>query len=458
LKRQETNKGGATCAPKCKSSMAQVSQVLKAVIAGMSKGTWKAKSSAAVLLYEELCALKSSDLKDNRLMVGHEGGIPALIAIVRDGTAEGKAKAVAALDFLSVEDENKVLIAREQGIPALVELTKSGTTEGKEKAEGILWNINVNNDNEVLTACIGGFPALLVLMQHGSKSKGKPLADIAIRALWRNDSDKLEKSANAACISSLIDLLKNGTDDSKGFAANIIKVLCRDEECAEKVLKAGGIPPLIALLRDGTSDSKSKAADALVNVSHTDERSAVIAKEGGVGPIIALLRDGDTVASKSAALDIIRNMCNNRNVGEGGPHDLVVKEGGLKPVIAVLGDSAMPAKEKANAALVLRLLARRAEHAETMAGAGSVKALIQLIRDGSIEEKREGTTALFNLSIECQPNRTVIIEEGGLAPLIAIARSEEDSETSNFSKDVLRKISGDSQERRDAIKAAGYDI
>ena len=128
----------------------------------MSKGTWKAKSSAAVLLYEELCALKASDLKENRLMVGHEGGIPALIAIVRDGTAEGKAKAVAALDFLSVEDENKVLIAREQGIPALVELTKSGTTEGKEKAEGILWNINVNNDNEVLTACIGGFPALLV--------------------------------------------------------------------------------------------------------------------------------------------------------------------------------------------------------------------------------------------------------------------------------------------------------
>ena len=62
-------------------------------------------------------------------MVGHEGGIPALIAIVRDGTAEGKAKAVAALDFLSVEDENKVLIAREQGIPALVELTKSGTTD-----------------------------------------------------------------------------------------------------------------------------------------------------------------------------------------------------------------------------------------------------------------------------------------------------------------------------------------
>lgn len=163
------------------------------------------------------------------------------------------------------------------------------------------------------------------------------------------------------------------------------------------------------------------------------------------------------MASKSVPLDIIINMCSNYETDEDGNHELVVKENGLKPVIAVLGDSAMPAKEKANAALVLRLLARRTENAEKIERAGAVKALIPIIRDGSIEEKREGTTALFNVAY-LDLNRTFIVDEGGLAPLIAIARSEEDPETAKSSKDVLRRISEGCQIRRDAIKAAGYDI
>ena len=56
---------------------------------------------------------------DNRILIAKAGGIPPLVALVRDGTDAQKADATAALRSLALNDDNEVLIAkakREAGV------------------------------------------------------------------------------------------------------------------------------------------------------------------------------------------------------------------------------------------------------------------------------------------------------------------------------------------------------
>jgi hypothetical protein len=83
----------------------------------------------------------------------------ALIARVRDGTAEAKSVAAAELSQLAaVGTDNQVLIASLGGISALIALIRNGSPEGKGNAANALCNIALNTDNQVLIAREGGIP------------------------------------------------------------------------------------------------------------------------------------------------------------------------------------------------------------------------------------------------------------------------------------------------------------
>merc|ERR1712196_69020 len=73
--------------------------------------------------------------------MGTEGGISALIALLRDGTPEAQEKAAGALSNLACNVENQVRIAAEGGIVALLALLRDGTPEAKEQAAGALCHL-----------------------------------------------------------------------------------------------------------------------------------------------------------------------------------------------------------------------------------------------------------------------------------------------------------------------------
>jgi vacuolar protein 8 len=62
-----------------------------------------------------LALMRVSRNTDNQVKVANEGGIGPLIALLRDGTAEGKTKAAAALYNLSFNADNRVKI-RDAGL------------------------------------------------------------------------------------------------------------------------------------------------------------------------------------------------------------------------------------------------------------------------------------------------------------------------------------------------------
>merc|ERR1711998_538684 len=71
---------------------------------------------------------------------------------LRDGSAEGKTTAAAALWNLATNADNQVRIAREGGIEPLIALLRDGSAEGKTEAAVALRNLafNVNNKRNIL--------------------------------------------------------------------------------------------------------------------------------------------------------------------------------------------------------------------------------------------------------------------------------------------------------------------
>ena len=88
----------------------------------------------------------SGEYKSNDKITRH-------IALLRDGSAEGKTNAAWALLNLAADNaDNQVCIARESGIKALIALLRNGSTEGKTNAAAALRNLafNVNNKRNIL--------------------------------------------------------------------------------------------------------------------------------------------------------------------------------------------------------------------------------------------------------------------------------------------------------------------
>ena len=92
------------------------------------------------------------NMYDNQVAIVKAGGIPPLVALVRDGTDEQKKHATGAMGFLASDDDNNIAIAKAGGIPSLVTLVRDGNEEQKEEAAGALECLAENDDNEVLIA------------------------------------------------------------------------------------------------------------------------------------------------------------------------------------------------------------------------------------------------------------------------------------------------------------------
>ena len=89
---------------------------------------------------------------DNKVVITKAGGIPPLVALVRDGTALQKEHAAGALWNLAGDTDNRVAIAQAGGIPPLVALARDGTAQQKKEAAGALARLAGNTDNKVAIA------------------------------------------------------------------------------------------------------------------------------------------------------------------------------------------------------------------------------------------------------------------------------------------------------------------
>ena len=101
----------------------------------------------------------------NRVLIAEAGGIPPLVELLRDGSADAKAVAALALGNLARDNGNKVLIAEAGGIAPLVQLLRDGSADAW--AESALWVLSRNNDANAVAIAAVGFEALVELARRG---------------------------------------------------------------------------------------------------------------------------------------------------------------------------------------------------------------------------------------------------------------------------------------------------
>ena len=153
-----------------------------------------------------------------------------------------------------------------------------------------------------------------------------------------------------------------------------------DDEAKKKrvlIVEAGGIAQLVQLLRDGSTESKSAAARALGNLACSDAYEVLIAEAGGIAPLVQLLRDGSADA-KAVAAWVLRNLaCDDVNQVR------IAEARGIPPLVDLVRDGNAWANDEAFSAL--RNLARHNDaNAVAIAAAFSLEALVELTRRGRV--------------------------------------------------------------------------
>ncbi|KOO53581.1 hypothetical protein Ctob_015905 [Chrysochromulina tobinii] len=123
---------------------------------------------------------------ERKAAIAAASAIEPLVALVRDGDREGKAKAAAALGNLAGDDDaNKAAIVAAGAIEPLAALMRDGDAEGKAKAAGALGNLAGGDDDAIVwaIAAAGAIEPLAALVRDGD-AEGKAKAAGALRYVW----------------------------------------------------------------------------------------------------------------------------------------------------------------------------------------------------------------------------------------------------------------------------------
>jgi vacuolar protein 8 len=147
---------------------------------------------------------------DNQVRIAVAGGVPPLVQLLRDGSANAKRWAARALGNLAHgNDDNRILIAEAGGIPPLVQLVHDGSTEARWAAWALRNLAHDNAANKVLIAEAGGIAPLVELLRDGS-------ADAMWSATWalvyladNNDANAVAIAA-AAGLEAIVELARRG--------------------------------------------------------------------------------------------------------------------------------------------------------------------------------------------------------------------------------------------------------
>ena len=127
------------------------------------------------------------------------------------GLNERDTAAAALWNLASNNDDNQVSIAREGAVGPLIALLKNGSDQGKTNAAGALWNLAINADNQVSITREGAVGPLIALLKNGS-DVGKFHAAGALKNLTINNA--ANKSEIKKSYSSIRDAYKKTTDRS----------------------------------------------------------------------------------------------------------------------------------------------------------------------------------------------------------------------------------------------------
>lgn len=374
-----------------------------------------------------------------RSAIAEAGGIPLLIAFVRNGNDAQKSLATRLLSCLAILGANKAAIIAAGGIPPLEALAKDGNDDQKRSAAAAVCRLTASNEAGATT--VGPIDCTPDPMQAAYHMKQLRIGDQVINT---TEDDIL----------TLVALANDGSTDEK---AQVACVLCQfaAEGQGYVITGADGVQALVALVRDGDSGAKICTLRALELLVLQNNAGAEIAAENGVPVLTALLVSGNDDEHRTIAIRVLRGVSARKRNTLGitstdvsarlveqlrsgndeqkevvaaamrqftvfpGNQDAVGKAGAIPLLVTLASDG--NAAQKVEAIGALCMLAQCRSNQRPIAELGSVWLLISSIRDANNSHKMESVSALWALVKSLRSEATV--EKLGVIPaLVAVVR------------------------------------
>ncbi|KAF1895788.1 hypothetical protein Lal_00037904 [Lupinus albus] len=351
-----------------------------------------------------------------------EQGASLLLSLTHSSQEDVQERAATGLaTFVVIDDENARIdcgraeaVMRDGGIRLLLGLANSWREGLQSEAAKAIANLSVNANVAKAVAQEGGINILAGL----ARSTNKLVAEEAAGGLWNLSVGEEHKGAiaEAGGIQALVDLIFKWSSSGEGVlerAAGALANLAADDKCSTEVAVAGGVHALVMLARHCKFEGvQEQAARALANLAaHGDSNTnnaAVGQESGALEALVQLTRSPNEGVRQEAAGALWNLSFDDRN------REAIAAGGGVQALVAL-------AQSCSNASPGLQ---ERAAGALWGLSVSEANRMIFLEASKFIAVGHSYEEMLLRNTLRVIFIRIAIGREGGVAPLISLARSE----------------------------------
>jgi HEAT repeat protein len=248
--------------------------------------------------------------------------------LVTQGSGDGRTpintiarRAAGAVANLAHEDvHTKNLVREEGGIPALVLLLKAREFSVQVAAASTLKAISFRNeDNKNQIVECGALGSLVCMLRSSDPSIHYEA--VAVMSSLVHSSAHIKKLVlNGGALQPLINLLSSKDMESRREAALLLGQFAnvQDPDYKTKIVQRGALGPLIAMLSEESVQVSEMAAFAIGRLAQNKDNQAGIVQAGGLQPLLQLLSSKYLNSQHNAAFALYGLSDNDDNV----PHFL----------------------------------------------------------------------------------------------------------------------------------------
>ncbi|KOO32569.1 beta-glucan synthesis-associated [Chrysochromulina tobinii] len=384
----------------------------------------------------------------NQAAIAKAGGVPTLIMWLSGGFSDGKtggnleaqaAAADALLSMVSNNDPLQALIARSNGIQPLIELLTSGTAVTQVGVSRLLWHLSGNLESATAVVACGGVQPLCAMLGSGEPRAQELAATVILRLLKAPDRAVCTQVSTMVTeqggVLALVKLLCNGSPAGQQQATCVIAEIAQSPGSRAAIATAGGIEALVGLLTSNVEGGESVAPVGAEGAEPPRRRRSVstelrimaaegaarreqIAASGGIKQLIVML----SAVSLSSSI-IGRKMWElvSKVIGATpAPESGEAKGGGAKKAGGV-DDEVMGVQEQAAGALGDVACGDSAMQRLIVEG-GGVPPLLALLRSSSTVSQANAARAIWHLcsSVEHQAR---IVDSNAIPELVQLSRT-----------------------------------
>jgi hypothetical protein len=396
----------------------------------------------------------------NQIQVGKEGGISALVELLKNGDRRARASAAGALFMVSNGNlKNQQKIAKVGGIRPLIEELTTGAEHGRAYALWALYALASSYAIRDLMVAEGVIVPLVDVLRNGDASAQAKAASV-VWSLALVSKDAQVKIAAEGAIPLLIGLLQREDTWTKSNAAAALSSLVRNDANKKTFVQHGGIPHVVQGLRDDLKTTKMSAAASLSELAQNEEYARAIMKEGAIPLLVGFLKlmmqdsDDNNKIVRTDVTKALKYLAQSKD----GRFDIILA-GGIAPLIGLV--QTKHAEEKLEAAKALTNLMMAATSADSMIASDPIVDLIMQILIGELqstysESKMEVMTALVQLTrvMSTIPFKTRMGETGVIPTLIKLVNTGFPREKSSAAL-LLSMMSDGVEANRQAILLFG---